>query len=195
MTMWTGILFVAVVPVSLYLLLRRSGELLIARGNRAIPVPADVGIVLGAYTDGYHPSPPLTKRLYVALQLYRQGLVRALIVSGGRGDDETVTESKSMKRFLIINGVPSNVIFEERASVDTWENIRNSSALMRQLGFQTAIIVTSDYHLPRALAVARRLHIDVSGCPAPSGSREKRFAMREVLARIQYTLQGKTPLV
>ncbi|MCL6516366.1 YdcF family protein [Alicyclobacillus sp.] len=163
-------------------------------GRRQRPRPADAAIILGAYTDGYRPGTALTKRLKVGLDLYRRGYVRFLIVSGGRGPDESVSESRSMKRFLILNGVPADVILEDRHSADTWENLRNSLRVMEANGLRTAVVVTSDYHLPRAMAVASRLGMDVSGCAARSGSGEFRFAMREVAARLKYAVSGQAGL-
>ncbi|MFO2548010.1 YdcF family protein [Alicyclobacillus cycloheptanicus] len=164
------------------------------QGRRERPLPADTGIVLGAYTDGYRPSDPLVARLRAALHLYRHGYVRVLIVSGGRGEDETVAESSSMKRFLILNGVPPEVILEDRRSRDTWENLRNSMSLMQTYHLKTAVIITSDYHLPRALAVARQLGMNATGYAAWSTQRELRTAYREVLARIKYTVTGQAAI-
>jgi uncharacterized SAM-binding protein YcdF (DUF218 family) len=160
-------------------------------GRKERPVPADVAIILGAYTDGFRPSPPLLGRLKAGLHLYRQGYVSYMIVSGGKGDDETVSESSSMKRFLAINGVPPQVVFEEWRSRDTWENLRNSKAIMEKVGFQSAIIVTSDYHLPRALAVAKQLGMNVTGYANISESGEFHSAVREVLAWAKYLLYGQ----
>lgn len=160
-------------------------------GRRERPFISDVGIVLGAYTDGYRPSRPLLSRLKTALHLYRLGIIGAFIVSGGRGDDETISEASSMKRFLMMNGVPPELVHEDAWSSNTWENLKNSRALMNQFGFRSAVIITSDYHLPRALAVARMLDMNVSGCAALSTRQEFRSATREVFAHIQYTLRGR----
>ncbi|MDP9727393.1 YdcF family protein [Alicyclobacillus tolerans] len=194
--MWKTILFLLLLflcaPLLIYRLLAIMAEQLSAQGRNIRPVPADVAIVLGAFTDGYRPSPPLIRRLHAAIDLYRMGYMQAIIVSGGRGQDEKVTESHSMKRFLVMNGVAPHVIFEEHKSSDTWENLRNSLLLMNSLGFADAIIVTSDYHLPRALAVAKKLSIPASGYAAKSGKQERRYAVREIFARIQYTLLRKS---
>ncbi|GMA60031.1 YdcF family protein [Alicyclobacillus fastidiosus] len=163
-------------------------------GRRERPSVSQTGIVLGAYTDGFRPSLPLRSRLRAALHLYRCGIIQTFIVSGGQGEDETVSEARSMKRFLIINGVPPEVIFEDRWSKDTWENLKNSKQLMQRLRFTTAVIVTSDYHLPRALAVARMLDMNVTGFAAHSTHGEFHAAIREVFAHIQYTLQGRQSL-
>ncbi|MBX5436527.1 MAG: YdcF family protein [Alicyclobacillaceae bacterium] len=155
------------------------------------PRPADAAIILGAHTDGYRPSRPLRARLRGGLDVYRRGLVSHIIVSGGRGADETVTESSSMKRFLVFNGVPPDAVLEERRSRDTWENLRNSQELVELHQWRTVVIVTSDYHLFRALAVARRLGMSATGMPVPSGRREFVYAVREVGAIFTYLLAGR----
>ncbi|WP_026960936.1 YdcF family protein [Alicyclobacillus herbarius] len=165
------------------------------RGRRFRPQPADVAIILGAYTHGYRPSPTLRARLRAGLHLYRCGYVERFIVTGGRGEDESVAEASSMKWFLIVNGVSPEAIVEERLSADTWENLRNSRHVMDRLGLKTAIIVTSDYHLPRAFAVARHLGMDVSGFAAWSPRRELRYAVREVFAWVKYWRDGQLSLL
>jgi uncharacterized SAM-binding protein YcdF (DUF218 family) len=165
-----------------------------AFGRKEKPKFSDAAIVLGAYTDGFNPSPPLVARLRVALHLYRQGVVPAVIVSGGKGADETVSEATSMKRFLVFNGVPPDCVLEDRHSADTWENLRNSRALMERAGLKSAVIVTSDYHMPRALAVAKQLNMNVSGYAAYSSEKEKKYAVREVFGMIQYTLLGQASI-
>lgn len=164
------------------------------KGRRERPVVSDAVIILGAYTDGYRPSRPLTARLRAGLDLYRRGYAAHFIVSGGQGADESISEASSMRRFLILNGIPPEVILMERHSTDTWENLQNSLALMETYHLDTAIVVTSDYHLPRALAVARQLEMRVSGFSAVSTRSEFKFAMREVIARVKYTLSGQTAL-
>ena len=161
------------------------------RGRHERPCTAEVAILLGAYTDGFRPSRPLMARLHAGLWLYRLNYVRYVIVSGGKGKDETVSESRSMKRFLMLNGVPAAVILEDTQSGDTWENLVNSRSLMERFQVHKAVVVTSDYHLPRALAVARQLGMDVCGYAAWSGRGEFHMCIREVLAGIKYTLGGQ----
>jgi uncharacterized SAM-binding protein YcdF (DUF218 family) len=164
------------------------------KGRLERPVPADAVIILGAYTDGFRPSKPLTARLRAGLHLYRHGYAGYFIVSGGQGADETISEASSMRRFLILNGVPPEVVLMEHHSTDTWENLRNSRAVMAKNNLHSAIVVTSDYHLPRALAVARHLDMQVSGFPAVSQPGEFKYAIREVVARVKYTLNGQATL-
>lgn len=166
---------------------RRKG-----RAQRA--APSDAVIILGAYTDGYRPSPPLTARLRAGLNLYRSGYATHFIVSGGQGADETISEASSMRRFLILNGIPPEFILMDRHSTDTWENLRNSKDVMENHNLRTAIVVTSDYHLPRAIAVAQQLNMKVSGFAAISKRSEFKYAIREVIARTKYTLTGQATL-
>ncbi|QQE81335.1 YdcF family protein [Alicyclobacillus sp. SO9] len=160
-------------------------------GRSATPRKADTAIILGAYTKGFQPSIPLLARLRAGIQLYREGVVRYIIVSGGKGENETVTESSSMKRFLVLNGVDPAWIVEEQFSSDTWENLLNSQEVMKRYRFNNAVIVTSDYHLPRAIAVARQLEMDVTGFAAWSSQGEFRYAVREVIAWLAYWRNGQ----
>lgn len=169
-----------------------SARRLKRRGLSIRPKPADVAIVLGAYTKGYQPGRVLSGRLRAGLHLYRVGYCQYFIVSGGKGSDETVAESSSMKRFLVLNGVPPEVILMEMTSEDTWENLKYSQEVMKQHDFKTAIIVTSDYHLARALAVAKQLGIEATGFASPSTRREWRSAVREVFARAKYNVSGQS---
>lgn len=162
----------------------------VVQGQRERPSPADAAIVLGAYTDGYRPSPPLMLRLRAGLHLYRHGFARFIIVSGGQGADESIAESRSMKRFLVMNGVPAALVIEDRHSSDTRENLQNSQVLMQRMGLRTAVVVTSDYHLPRALSVARQLGMTVTGFASVSHRSEFRYAIREIFAQLLYRLHG-----
>jgi len=192
------VLRAVIVAVSLFVLINAAwitlnllARRIRLRGRSFQPHPADTAVVLGAYTHGFEPSTPLKLRLQAALRLYRQGYVRYIIVSGGQGKDESVAESSSMKRFLVMNGVHPEDIIEDRLSTDTWENLRNSQHAMERAGCKTAIVVTSDYHLPRAMAVARQLEIDATGYAAWSSNEEFPFARREVFAWLAYWKDGQ----
>ncbi|AEJ43998.1 YdcF family protein [Alicyclobacillus acidocaldarius] len=188
---WMCLLACGVAVLGSLAFLFRFAERLKYEGRSQRPVPSDVGVVLGAYTNGFEPSHPLAARLRTAIALYRQGYIRAIIVSGGQGDNETVSEARSMKRFLVMNGIPPEVVHEEQMSTNTWENLYHSSAIMGHRGYRTAVIITSDYHLPRALAVARMMGMEATGCGAASTKGEFRAAVREVFAHIDYMLRGR----
>jgi uncharacterized SAM-binding protein YcdF (DUF218 family) len=89
----------------------------------------------------------------------RAGAFRPLlIVSGGKGDDERVTEAEAMASYLISRGFPADRVLREDRSRNTEENLLFSKAIMDQLRpGARATIVTSDFHAFRAAMLARRL--------------------------------------
>jgi uncharacterized SAM-binding protein YcdF (DUF218 family) len=120
--------------------------------------PADVGIVLGAALWNNVPSPALRERLEKALELYEEGYFSHIIVTGGLDyNGSTITEAQGMKHYLSARGVPEAVIFTENLATDTYENLWFSREIMKQNGWETAIIVTHTYHGARSLEIAEFL--------------------------------------
>jgi len=121
----------------------------------ALPDHADVGIVLGASLRGDHPSPGLQERLDLALQLYKQGKFKTLIVSGGRDyNGAKLTEAEGMRNYLVQNGIPQQQILLEPRATSTYENLLFSKQIMDNKGLVSSIIVTHQYHSFRSLDIA-----------------------------------------
>ena len=142
-----------------------------ARSRAARPLEsADCLIVLGARVwESGEPSDALQYRLDSAVEAYNAGLAGAVIVCGAQGSNEPAREASVMKRVLVEMGVPAECIYEEDASYNTEQNIENAKAIMDERGFASAIIVTSDYHVQRALWLAEDAGIEtVYGYPAAS---------------------------
>ncbi len=129
------------------------------------PKPADAMIVLGGGIDPVDGTPraTLAYRLDRAVELYAAGYAPLIIVSGGQGANEPISEAESMRRYLEARGVPADAILLEDKSTNTQQNMEFSKALMDVQGCDTALIVTSDYHLWRALRLAQRAGIAASG--------------------------------
>ena len=143
------------------------GLLCLAEGSQPKPdVNSKAIIVLGAqvYPDG-NPSPQLELRLEAALQTYQER-PRLIIVCGAQGDNEPRQEAVVMRDWLVAHGVPSGDIQAETVSRNTRENLENAIALLPS-GVDTVTVVTSDYHLPRALALARDLGLKGDGIGSP----------------------------
>lgn len=84
-----------------------------------------------------------------------------LVLSGGKGDDETIPEAEAMARYAIEAGVDPGVVREESTSRDTEENLRFSTALLSAENVAGPIVVaTNDYHAFRAAIIAHDLGID-----------------------------------
>ena len=154
----------------------------------------DAIIVLGARVmpDG-ELSTTVLHRVQTALKAYQGGYSKLIIACGSKGRDEPETEAGAMAKWLMANGVPESDIVIEDTSTDTIENLLNAKSEMDARGLTTAIIVTSDYHLTRALWLAKDQGLNAIGAAAPGnitwGQRiESRF--RESLSWVNYFLGG-----
>ena len=132
-------------------------EIPIIRNARTDEGEADYLIVLGAGLNGSTPSLSLTDRLRAARAYLESHPGCVAVVSGGQGAGESITEAEAMRRWLESAGVaPERVLMESRATT-TEENIAYSLEILRQRGAADAsvAIVSSEYHLYRAKALAR----------------------------------------
>ncbi len=128
--------------------------------------PAPTLIVLGAAQYNGKPSPLFKRRLDHALELYRHGSVRHIIVSGGIGNGDRFSEGGVGVVYLESRGIPERVLLAESSSRTTVQNLENSRRLLSSPDAPITL-VTDAVHAPRALAIAQSLglHADVS--PAP----------------------------
>lgn len=112
-----------------------------------------------------------------------------VVVCGARGSNEPVEEAYAMRDYLIGKGVGEEWILTDAASYNTRQNIVNAAALLADKDVERVAVVTSDYHVPRALAIAEDAGLQASGIPAPT-KLGMRFWLknhgREGLAWIKY---------
>ena len=91
----------------------------------------DYIIIHGAGLDGPRPTPLLAGRIDKALELWnKQHQHGKFVVSGGQGADEIVSEAQAMRDYLLEKGVPADAILMEDKSTTTWENLKNSLAII-----------------------------------------------------------------
>ncbi|MFI0353027.1 vancomycin high temperature exclusion protein [Actinomadura sp. 9N407] len=123
-------------------------------------VPAtQVALVLGAGIWGDQPSLFLARRLDLALDLYRRGKVKAVLVSGDNrvaGYDEPTV----MRDYLMAEGLPEGKIVRDFAGLDTWDSCARAE---RIFGVRSLTVVTQNFHLPRAVALCRAAGLDAWG--------------------------------
>lgn len=161
------------------------------------PVSGDSGavIVLGCqvYSTG-NLSPQLQLRLTAALNTYRDH-PRLIVCCGGQGEDEPAPEGQVMRTWLIAQGVPADDVIAECESMNTRQNLDYARRLLPE-DVQCVTVITSDYHLPRALALARDLGLRADGIGSPCrpeiGFWIKNHT-REVLAWGKYLAQKLLP--
>lgn len=128
----------------------------------------DAIIVLGAQVkkDGT-PNVQLSWRLDAAYDAYRQKAV-PVVVCGAQGKDEPVAEAQAMKQYLTDRGIPEQDIMTDPASFNTSQNLKNAAELLKnRTDIHKVLIVTSDYHVPRSLALARDLGFEAIGLGSP----------------------------
>ena len=148
----------------------------------------DAIIVLGAQVrqDGTL-SNQLSLRLDKAMEAWKQKPV-PIVVCGAQGQDEPTTEAWAMRNHLLGKGVPENQLLMDETSFNTQQNLSNARMLLQDFPeVKDVLIVTSDYHVPRALAMAEDLGLRASGLGSPC-LREYwlKNHTREALAWIKY---------
>ncbi|MEG6566267.1 YdcF family protein [Thermoanaerobacterium saccharolyticum] len=142
----------------------------------AKPIKSDAIIVLGCAVYGKNPSPFFKERLNEAIKLYKEGLGKYIIVSGGKGLGEDISEAEAGNGYLLKNGIPDNTILKDDKSYSTLQNLENSKKIMDQKSLKTAIIVSNKFHLKRASIIAKEAGINASY----SGVFVKRYFYEEV---------------
>src|ERR1039457_6378610 len=124
---------------------------LLIDGFRLPVLPADLAVVFGSkvHPDG-QPSSGLERRLERALELYRKGAVKAILVSGGRGA-EGFQEGDVMRDVLVRNAVPAPAIILARAENNTRLTAIHPPPLMQARGWRPAVVVSRSEEHPSEL--------------------------------------------
>jgi len=130
---------------------------------------SDYLVILGAGLRGEVPSTALYQRLYASLKYVEINPNVKIVVSGGKGSGESITEAEAMKRFLVEHGVAEQIIKEEK-STSTLENMKFTAEVLKKIEKSENIevtIVTNNFHVFRAKFLAQRQGLKVYGYPAP----------------------------
>ena len=156
---------------------------------------ADYVIILGAKVNGTVPSKTLRARVNGTKEYLEENPNTKVIVSGGQGRDEDVTEAFAMKELLLKMGIEEQRIYMEDKSVNTEENIRFSKELIEQQMENEepqVVIATSDFHTYRGISIAKKQGLlNVSGCPAkPDKILTVHYYLREFFAVVKDKLVG-----
>lgn len=148
-------------------------EFFIIRDARTDEEPKrDYLIVLGAAVHGDHPSLTLVRRLEGALEYLNAYPDSIVIVSGGKGPGENITEAQAMRDWLVEHEIDESRILLEDKATSTMENLEFSFAIIRERGDEPegkVAVVSSAYHLYRAKQMAKNMGVEVAGVSAPWG--------------------------
>ena len=147
-----------------------SSSFLFIYGNTTnVTYTEDYLIVLGCGVRGERPTAPLVSRLNKAIEYINRNPDCTIIVSGGQGDDEIISEAGVMARYLVEKGIDYNRIIEEKKSTSTTENFRFSDELIDGgLSSHSAAFVTNDFHVYRAGSLAKRYGFNIHRLGAPT---------------------------
>lgn len=161
---------------------------LVQVGSGDFEKPYDCIVVLGAAvrSDGT-PSEMLQHRLDVAIAAYRAGVAPKILMSGDNGTAH-YNESDNMKAYAVAKGVPSEDVFCDYAGFDTYDSMYRAQSIF---GAKRVFAATQEYHLFRALYIARGLGMEAAGV---SGSLNRYagqpwYSMREAAARTKDLLK------
>ena len=155
----------------------------------------DYLLVLGAKVRTTGPSLSLTNRIDGAYEYLIEHPDTIAILSGGKGDDEPITEAACMYDRLVTKGINPKRLWKEDKATSTWENLKFTLDLVEQktgtrptkLG-----VVSSEYHLFRASLFAKEHGVEFVGIPAETTkiSLKINYFLREVAGVWHYILLG-----
>lgn len=155
------------IAVILLILLVALRIQLIHRTSPMIVVEKDAStyrtaIVFGAGINrDLQPTKVLKDRLDKTIQLYEQGQLDHIILSGGEA--RMSNESIIMRNYLVNKGIPEDILSVDEGGVSTYDTLQRAQS---SFNVQQAVLITQRFHLPRALASAEMLGMDVIGIPA-----------------------------
>ena len=152
-------------------------------------------IVLGAQMRENGPSVVLQYRLETATEYLTEHPQVLCIVSGGKGNNENISEAEGMRDYLVAHGIDASRIILEDRSTDTSENLRYCLSLLPSADTPVGI-VTNNFHMYRALGIAEQCgYKNASGVPARSTAEYLPHNMtREVVGVLKDTLVGNMKL-
>jgi uncharacterized SAM-binding protein YcdF (DUF218 family) len=127
--------------------------------------PADAAIVLGAAVYGERPSPIFRERINHAIRLYQDGHVQHIIFTGGVGHRDEMAEAEVGRNYALARGVPATAVLIETISTNTQENLANAQAVAAENGLDSFLIVSTPYHMRRALTIADELGMEAYSSP------------------------------
>lgn len=167
--------------------------LILLAGSRPSLHRADAILVLGAAQYNGRPSPVLKARLDYALDLYRDRWAPYLVVTGGVGSGDTLSEGGVARQYAINHGVPDSVILVDRRGTTSARSMAAAAALMRTKQLKSALLVSDSYHMLRLELLARRNGLTPYRAPTPfspidrSPRVRRRYVLRESLV-LPFTL-------
>lgn len=168
-------------------------------GRRDEARPVDAIVVLGAAQYDGKPSPVLKARLDHAIELYEQGMAEHLIMTGGVGVGDTVSEAEVSRRYAVRNGIAEEKILIERSGLSSGESMDAVVQIMEENHLSRSLLVSDPFHMLRLRLIAARLGLDARSSPtfespiAMGSTEEWRHVLRESLILPSLLLGDRIP--
>ena len=159
-------------------------------GSHAGGGSVDAVVVMGAAQYDGRPSPMLEARLQSALENWRAGRTKWIAVTGGKQQGDRYTEAGASTKWLVANSVPASAVLGEETGRSTWESLDALAPVLRQNGVRSVRVITTDWHVARAVMTLREFGFSVVGEPAGAeghtsyGSRWWREAVGVAIGRL-----------
>jgi SanA protein len=153
---------------------------------------AETIVVPGASVIRGKPSPVLERRASAAVQLFNAGKAPTILVTGD-GRAPNYNEVEPVREYLEAAGVPRGAIVLDTEGYDTYTSMYRAREVF---GFTRVVIVTQDFHLPRAIYVARHTGLAAEGFIAAGTERTVSAYVREMPASVKALLDvafGRVP--
>lgn len=122
----------------------------------------DAVIVLGAGIHGDRVTVPLAMRLNTAIEYHRRNPDAVIVVTGGQGYQETITEAEAMEKYLLARGVDPEKIIKEEKATSTNENMRFTKEILDKHfdGEYKSVVITNNFHIYRGVSIAKLEGLD-----------------------------------
>lgn len=148
---------ISVLLIFCILLAIMISSVMVFKMNNYPSEPSNI-IVLGCKVQETEPSLMLKRRLDTAYEYLVENQEVIAIVSGGKGDDEQISEAQCIKEYLVNKGISKNRIIMEDKSTSTFENFKYSKQILQELNLSTdsITVVTDGYHQLRASMIAKK---------------------------------------
>ena len=183
LNLWILVLTILLITLSLNLYIKVTTSNYCYQNSEEVPVKA-IAIVFGAgiWEDGT-PTPMLADRVQGAINLYNIGSIQKILMTGDNSTPD-YNEVKAMQEYAINHGVSVEDIILDYSGFSTYKSCYRAKEIF---GITQAVLVTQNYHLPRAVYTCRQLGVDVVGLGMPDWGKfrndsMRRYSIREVFA-------------
>jgi len=145
----------------------------------------DAIVVMGVAQYDGRPSPQLQARLDHVLTLWKEGVAKLVVTTGGNQPGDRFTEARASADYLVAGGIPESAISMEDIGATTLQSLQGVAEILQSRGLSSVEIVTDPYHALRSRLIAQDLGLTAYVSPtehsAVTGGAEKRRMINEGL--------------